>query len=75
MAYAEVLPAQPVYVPRWDMMGVSVLAGRGGEVIRELDGRLATGEAIKLAYLNAHASNVAARQPRISGRAERVYGS
>lgn len=45
-------------------MGVSVLAGRGDEVTRELDWRLASSERIRLTYLNAHASNVAARDPR-----------
>ena len=60
MAQAEPPTAKPAIVPRWDIMGVSVVAGGGAEVVRELDARLAAGEHIKLTYLNAHASNLAA---------------
>lgn len=61
MAHAEAPVVRPASVPRWDILGVAVLAGRGDDVTRELDWRLATGEHITLTYLNAHASNVAAR--------------
>jgi exopolysaccharide biosynthesis WecB/TagA/CpsF family protein len=61
MAQAEAPVVRPASVPRWDILGVSVLAGRGDDVGRELDWRLATGERIRLSYLNAHASNVAGR--------------
>jgi alpha-1,3-mannosyltransferase len=63
MAQAEVSVQRPSSVPRWDILGVSVLAGHGDEVMRELDWRLATDERVRLSYLNAHASNVAARDP------------
>lgn len=61
MALAHASVEIPVVVPRWDIMGVSVLAGRADDVIQELDGRLAAGERVRLTYLNAHASNLAAR--------------
>jgi exopolysaccharide biosynthesis WecB/TagA/CpsF family protein len=61
MALAEASVVKPAIVPRWDILGIAVLAGRGGDVTRELDWRLASGEYIKLTFLNAHASNVAAR--------------
>ncbi len=60
MGQGETVSSKPVRVPRWDILGVPVLAGRGVEVTGELDSRLAAGERIKLTYLNAHASNVAA---------------
>jgi alpha-1,3-mannosyltransferase len=41
-------------------MGVAVTAATSAEAIAHLDRRLANGERIKLAYLNAHTSNVAA---------------
>ncbi len=63
MAQAEVLLPEDFRVPRWDILGISILAGCGEEVTRELDFRLAGGERIKLTYLNAHASNVAAGDP------------
>ena len=63
MAQAEALHSDSFRVPRWDILGISVLAGRGEEVTRELDSRLAGGERVKLTYLNAHASNVAAADP------------
>jgi exopolysaccharide biosynthesis WecB/TagA/CpsF family protein len=63
MAQAEALYSKPSHVPRWDIFGISILAGRANEVTCELDSRLATGERIKLTYLNAHASNVAAGDP------------
>jgi alpha-1,3-mannosyltransferase len=63
MAQAETLAMRPASVPRWDILGIPVLAGAGDDVVRELDWRLATGEHIKLTYLNAHASNLAGRNP------------
>ena len=63
MAQTEVPLSEVVPVPRWDILGIPVLAGRGNEVTQELDSRLAAGERIKLTYLNAHASNVAAGDP------------
>jgi alpha-1,3-mannosyltransferase len=42
------------------MMGVATLSASGDDVVRELDARLAAGERVRVAYLNAHASNVAA---------------
>jgi len=47
-------------VPRWDILGIPVIAGCADDVVAELDQRLAEGEHIKLAYLNAHSSNLAA---------------
>jgi alpha-1,3-mannosyltransferase len=47
-------------VPRWDILGIPVIAGCTDEVVAELDWRLAKGERIRLAYLNAHSSNLAA---------------
>ena len=61
MALAEPSTQLPISVPRWDIIGVSVLAGRSDDVIGELDTRLAAGEYLKLTYLNAHASNLAGR--------------
>src|SRR4026207_2099371 len=63
MALAEAPSQTASAVPRWDIMGVSVLAGRADDVVRDLDWRLTGGERIRLTYLNAHASNLAAREP------------
>lgn len=41
-------------------MGVPVLAAPGADVVAEIDARLAAGEQLKVTYLNAHASNLAA---------------
>ena len=41
-------------------MGITVTAATAVEAIAHLDRRLADGGRIKLAYLNAHTSNVAA---------------
>lgn len=60
MALAEAPVSLPISVPRWDILGVPVLAGRGNDVVAEIDSRLAAGERLKVAYLNAHTSNVAA---------------
>lgn len=46
-----------------DIMGVRVTAARAGEVIAWLDGALSRGERIKLGFLNAHTSNLAAADP------------
>jgi exopolysaccharide biosynthesis WecB/TagA/CpsF family protein len=46
-----------------DIMGVAVTAATTAEMIAELDARLAAGERIKLAFLNAHTSNLAAADP------------
>jgi len=43
-----------------DIMGVPVLAATAGEAIAAIQARLARGERIKLAFLNAHTSNLAA---------------
>src|SRR6185436_3033604 len=64
MALAQPSIEDVMAVPRWDIMGVPVLAARGDDVVHELDGRLAGGERIRLTYLNAHASNLAARDQR-----------
>jgi len=66
MALAHASVEIPVVVPRWDIMGVSVLAGSGDDVVHELDGRLVAGERVRLTYLNAHASNLAARNEKFS---------
>ena len=66
MAQTETQSAKARQVPRWDIFGVPVLAGRGNEVANELDARLADGENIKLTYLNAHASNLAAGDPEFA---------
>jgi exopolysaccharide biosynthesis WecB/TagA/CpsF family protein len=47
-------------LPARDIMGIAVTAATAAEAIAHLDLRLADGGRIKLAYLNAHTSNVAA---------------
>jgi exopolysaccharide biosynthesis WecB/TagA/CpsF family protein len=52
--------APPSTLPVRNIMGVAVTAATAAEAIADLDRRLADGERIKLAYLNAHTSNLAA---------------
>jgi len=66
MAQVETLGSNSNRVPRWDILGIPVLAGHASDVTHELDSRLTDGERIKLTYLNAHASNVAAGHPEFS---------
>ncbi len=59
------LPADPVVnqapPPMRRILGVNVVAATAAEAIRHLDDRIGTGRLTKLAFLNAHASNLAAR--------------
>ena len=66
MAQVDTLGSNSNRVPRWDILGIPVLAGHASDVTHELDSRLTDGERIKLTYLNAHASNVAAGHPEFS---------
>jgi exopolysaccharide biosynthesis WecB/TagA/CpsF family protein len=43
-----------------DILGVTVTSGSSGDVVRHLDGRIARGEVTRVAFLNAHLSNVVA---------------
>lgn len=52
-------------------MDVPVLAGRAAEVVGEVDARLAAGEQLKVTYLNAHASNLAAVDSQFSALLQR----
>lgn len=44
-----------------DILGVAVTAATADEAVAALDARLTAGERVKLAYLNAHTSNLAGR--------------
>lgn len=71
MALAETVVQLPNFVPRWDIMDVPVLAGRAADVVGEIDARLAAGEQLKVTYLNAHASNLAAANDEFLGLLQR----
>ena len=46
-----------------DVMGVDVVAATGDEVVAHLAAELEAGRRVEVAFLNAHASNVAADDP------------
>lgn len=52
--------AEPGVLPTRNIMGVDVVAATTDEMIAVLDARAASGAGTKLAFLNAHGSNVAA---------------
>ena len=52
--------AAPPSLPTIDIMGVDVVTATTGAAIAALDARLEAGECIRLAFLNAHGSNLAA---------------
>lgn len=47
-------------LPVRDILGVEVVAAHGQDVVAALDAAAARGQTVRLAYLNAHASNLAA---------------
>ncbi len=49
-----------------DILGVTVASAPMSEMIAHLDARMAAGERIRLAFLNAHTSNLAGRDPAFS---------
>lgn len=49
-----------------DILGVAVTSAPMAEMIAALESRLASGERIKLAFLNAHTSNLAGADPQFS---------
>lgn len=53
--------------PRLDILGVPVLAATTLEAVRLIDRRCKTGEPIGIAFLNAHGSNLAARDAGFAG--------
>ncbi|MCC6919906.1 MAG: WecB/TagA/CpsF family glycosyltransferase [Alphaproteobacteria bacterium] len=55
----NVASTHPILATR-DILGVPVLAATAGEAVAAIEARLARGERIKLAFLNAHTSNLAA---------------
>jgi exopolysaccharide biosynthesis WecB/TagA/CpsF family protein len=44
-----------------DILGLHVVAAHGDDVVREIDDRIAQQESIRLAFVNAHGSNIAAK--------------
>lgn len=51
---------------RRDILGVAVTSAPTGEMIAHLNARMSAGERIKLAFLNAHTSNLASRDEAFS---------
>jgi alpha-1,3-mannosyltransferase len=64
-------PMQARVLPTRDVMGVAVTTATAAEVVADLDDRLIRGDRVKVAYLNAHTSNLAASDP---GYAEVLRG-
>lgn len=53
-------------LPCLDILGIPVLAATTPEAVRLIDRRCAAGEPFGVAFLNAHGSNLAARDPRFA---------
>ncbi len=56
-------PHSTAPLPTRDIMGVAIVAATAAEVIAHLDEAVAAGQGVRLAFLNAHGSNIAARDP------------
>jgi exopolysaccharide biosynthesis WecB/TagA/CpsF family protein len=54
-----------------DVLGVKVATGRADTVVAAIEQRLEAGEIVKLAFLNAHASNLAAGDARFRAALDR----
>ena len=64
--HAEGMPASDVS-PCLDILGIPVLAATTQEAIRLIDRRCAAGQPFGVAFLNAHGSNLAARDSGFAG--------
>lgn len=57
----------PAVLPCLDILGIPVLAATTRDAVRLIDRRCAAGEPLGVAFLNAHGSNLAARDARFAG--------